>query len=161
MSDDMVRCSACGTPHGSIEDATVCCEKDKPGVVGPKLEFVHASKHGWKMTVHGYQVIRWEAGKPNELDALLNTVGIFCEVCGYERVQTGSTDKTPNGRHLFSKWAANGKEFPLNVPCDACQEWCMTQELRLSMNSKGYEIGEPDGERNDHKSDSPKARDAL
>ena len=34
MSDDMVRCSACGTPHGSIEDATVCCEKDKPGVVG-------------------------------------------------------------------------------------------------------------------------------
>ena len=27
MSDDMVRCSACGTPHGSIEDATVCCEK--------------------------------------------------------------------------------------------------------------------------------------
>ena len=38
MSDDMVRCSACGTPHGSIEDATVCCEKDKPGVVGPKIE---------------------------------------------------------------------------------------------------------------------------
>ena len=36
MSDDMVRCSACGTPHGSIEDATVCCEKDKPGVVGPR-----------------------------------------------------------------------------------------------------------------------------
>ena len=34
-------------------------------------------------------------------------------------------------------------------------------ELRLSMNSKGYEIGEPDGERNDHKSDSPKAWDAL
>ena len=38
MSDDMVRCSACGTPHGSIEDATVCCEKDKPGVVGPKVK---------------------------------------------------------------------------------------------------------------------------
>ena len=36
MTDDMVRCSACGTPHGSIEDATVCCEKDKPGVVGPR-----------------------------------------------------------------------------------------------------------------------------
>ena len=30
MTDDMVRCSACGTPHGSIEDATVCCEKVKP-----------------------------------------------------------------------------------------------------------------------------------
>ena len=38
MSDDMVRCSSCGTPHGSIEDATVCCEKDKPGVVGPKVK---------------------------------------------------------------------------------------------------------------------------
>ena len=38
MSDDMVRCSACGTPHGSIEDATVCCEKDKPGVVGRKVK---------------------------------------------------------------------------------------------------------------------------
>jgi len=37
----------------------------------------------------------------------------------------------------------------------------MEPELRLSMNSKGYEIGEPDGERNDHKSDSPKAWDAL
>ena len=36
MTDDMVRCSSCGTPHGSIEDATVCCEKDKPGVVGRK-----------------------------------------------------------------------------------------------------------------------------
>ena len=45
MSDDMVRCSACGTPHGSIEDATVCCEKDKPGVVGPK--------HDWAMGLHG------------------------------------------------------------------------------------------------------------
>ena len=26
-SDMLVRCSACGTPHGSIEGATVCCER--------------------------------------------------------------------------------------------------------------------------------------
>ena len=49
MSDDMVRCSACGTPHGSIEDATVCCEKDKPGVVGPKVE-----PKRWKCHACGY-----------------------------------------------------------------------------------------------------------
>ena len=44
MSDDMVRCSACGTPHGSIEDATVCCEKDKPGVVGRKCPVCGSDK---------------------------------------------------------------------------------------------------------------------
>ena len=38
MTEEMVRCSACGTPHGSIEDATVCCEKDKLGVVEPMCD---------------------------------------------------------------------------------------------------------------------------
>ena len=44
MSDDMVRCSACGTPHGSIEDATVCCEKVKPPTEKQRIALEKAVK---------------------------------------------------------------------------------------------------------------------